>query len=363
MRNAASSLDPRMGDVIVCPRIEGHRLSYVRLLVSRAVECGRSVEVLAPSGTGESPEYSLHLGAHSANVRLREMGAFTAPALQRVLEEQPRATFIFPDGDDVVRLLAMRKLRPAGTLVSVLSMRPRGQSQVYAKRFLETAAKALIRWIASLHRGVKVFSLVPSTAASLTALEVRDPIEFSPGESVPVWRLNDPSRLWFAIVGAITPRKNIDLVARALAQLDAGVGLVIAGFSEVDESVITEWTAPMRSVGQPVVRVARRLGDEELDAVIASADVAVIAHSNDGPSGIMGKADVAGRHVLAAGAPTLRRELRMNPGLGVWTQLTVPALARGAKRVLRMPARGDSGMAKESRDAFARTLRREDEGK
>ncbi len=152
MRNAASSLDPRVGDVIVCPRIEGHRLSYVRLLVARAVECGRSVEVLAPAGTGESPEYSLHLGAHRADVRLREMDAFTAPTLQRIFEEQPQATFIFPDGDDVVRLLAIQKLRPAGTSVSVLSMRPRGQSQWYAKRCVETAAKALIRWIAGLHR-------------------------------------------------------------------------------------------------------------------------------------------------------------------------------------------------------------------
>ncbi len=38
----------------------------------------------------------------------------------------------------------------------------------------------------------------------------------------------------------------------------------------------------------------RRVSDEELDSIIASLDVAVIAHSNDGPSGIMGKADLAG---------------------------------------------------------------------
>lgn len=336
-------------------------MSYVRLLVSRAVECGETVEVIAPTGTRDAPELSLHLGEYLANIELREVDDFAAASVQSLLDERPGATFIFPDGDDTVRLLAMRRLRSAGAAVSVLMMRPLGQSPGVFKRLLESAAKTAMRGLARMHRGVQVFSLVPSTTASVGAFEVRDPIEFGPGTSAPAWRVANPSLVWFGIVGAITSRKNIDLVARALVHLGPEVGLVIAGASEVGEATIEEWTAPMRAAGQTVVRIDRRLSDEELDSVIGSIDVAVIAHSNDGPSGIMGKADVAGKRVLAAGAPTLRRELRMNPDLGVWTPLTVPALANGAKRLLSMPERHEPAQTLESRGAFARALRREDE--
>ncbi len=361
MRNATSSVGSRRGRVIICPRIEGHRLSYVRLLVSRAVECGEPVEILAPPGTRDAPEFSLHLGDHVASIQLRELENFTAASLQDLLNERPAGMFIFPDGDDAVRLLAVRRLRPAGAAMSVLMMRPHGQSRRSFKRVLESAAKKVMRGLARSHRDVQVFSLVPSTTVSVGVWEVRDPIEFNPGASIPDWRSADPSLLWFGIAGAITSRKNVDLVSRALAELGPEVGLVVAGASEVDESTIDEWTAPMRKVGQSVVRINRRLSDEELDSIIASIDVAVIAHTNDGPSGIMGKADLAGKRVLSAGAPTLRRELRMNPDLGVWTELSAPALADGARLVLSMPARREPGQLRGSRDVFSRVLRREDE--
>lgn len=361
MENATSSVGSRPGSVIICPRIEGHRLSYVRLLVSRAVECGETVEILAPTGTRDAPEFALHLGEHIATIQLREVDDFTAASLQSFLNERPGGMFIFPDGDDAVRLLAVRKLRPAGAAMSVLMMRPLGQSRRSFKRVLESAAKKVMRGLARTHRGVQIFSLVPSTTASVGSCEVRDPIEFNPGASLPDWRSADPSLLWFGVVGAITSRKNVDLVSRALAQLGPEVGLVVAGASEVEESTIEEWTAPMREAGQSVVRINRRVSDEELDSIIASLDVAVIAHSNDGPSGIMGKADVAGKRVLAAGAPTLRRELRMNTDLGVWTALNASALADGARLLLSLPARRESGQARGRRDAFSRALRREDE--
>lgn len=361
MKDAASSERLRSREVIVVPRIEGHRLSYVRLLVTRATECGVAVELLAPHGTRESPEYDLHLGEHSSHITLNELPSFSAASLQAVLNERPGATFIFPDGDDVVPLLATRKLRPVDSQVSVLMMRPRGQAARVGKRILETVAKTLMRSVARSAKRVEVFSLVPSTTPSLRAGEIRDPIEYAPGAAFLDWPRVDPSVAWFGVVGAITSRKNIRLVALALAQLDAEVGLVVAGASEMEESKITEWLAPLRLAGRPVIRINRRLSDEELDTVISSIDVAVIAHTNDGPSGIMGKADIAGKRVLAAGAPTLRRELRANPDLGVWSKLTVDSLSRGARTILTMRSPRKSSAGKGSRDAFARTLRQEDE--
>lgn len=361
MKDAASSERSRVSDVIVVPRIAGHRLSYVRLLVTRAAECGVPVELLAPRGTRESPEYDLHLGEHSSHITLNELPSFSAASLQTVFNERPGATFIFPDGDDSLPLLATRKLRPIDSRVSVLMMRPRGQAARMGKRLFETVAKTLMRSIARSAKGVEVFSLVPSTTPSLRAGEIRDPIEYAPGAALLDWPRVDASVAWFGIVGAITSRKNIRLVALALAQLDAKVGLVVAGASEMEEAKIAEWLAPLRAAGRPVIRINRRLSDEELDTVIAAVDVAVIAHTNDGPSGIMGKADIAGKRVLAAGAPTLRRELRANPDLGVWTKLNVVSLSRGARTILTMPSPRESNAGKGSRDMFARALRQEDE--
>lgn len=331
--------------VIVCPRVEGHRLSYVRLLVSHARRDGRSVLVVLPPGSAASPEFETHLAGRRLDFDVREIQSFDPASVQALIDEASGGLLVFPDGDEVVRLLAQRKLRAHGAKLSVLMMRPRGQASSPVRRTVASAAKAMMRWAARGQRGVQVYSLAPSTARSLTRNEVGDPIDFHPVMSEvralrAAWNTGSPSEAsWFGIVGAITARKNIDLVAEALSTVPAHTGLVIAGAAEVDEEVISDWVAPMIKAGRPVVRMNHRLTDTELDNVVAAIDVAVVAHSNDGPSGIMGKAAAAGKYVLAAGAPTLRREILKSPELGVWAKLTSTSLATAATKVVRLSPR------------------------
>ncbi len=349
--------------VIVCPRVEGHRLSYVKLLVLRARDEGRSVLLVLPPGASTSPDFETHLAGLRLEFKVREVRDFGPAGVQALIDEASGGLLVFPDGDEVVRSLALRNLRTRGVRMSVVMMRPRGQSSFPVRRAVGSIAKAAMRWVARRNRGVRVYSLVPSTVRSLKQNEVRDPIDFHPVMSDAralraAWDSGASSEtLWFGIVGAITARKNIDLVAEALCMTPARIGLVIAGAAEVDEDVISGWTAPMVRAGRPVVRLEQRLTDTELDNIMAAIDVAVLAHSNDGPSGIMGKAAVAGKHVLAAGAPTLRHEILKNTGLGVWAKLTPSSLAAAAAEVVRLSPRTSMRDQADSRSFCARLLR------
>lgn len=79
--------------------------------------------------------------------------------------------------------------------------------------------------------------------------------------------------------------------------------------------------------GVSIVQADRQLSSAELDSFISIADCVVLAHSNESPSGILGKAAAAQRAILAAGASTLRRDV-MQLGDGAnWCPLDPVALA------------------------------------
>jgi hypothetical protein len=72
----------------------------------------------------------------------------------------------------------------------------------------------------------------------------------------------------------------------------------------------------------------RVLSDEEFDAAIVAADCIVLAYGNSGPSGVLGKAALAGTPVLAAGSKSLRREARRSAGSIRWVKLTPSRIGR-----------------------------------
>ncbi|KIC59372.1 glycosyltransferase [Microbacterium hominis] len=352
--SGAKHLDPPREVVIVCPRAGGHRLSYVRLLVLRADEVGLRSVVVAPRGTAGTAEYAGHLLDRAVPHELVEIDEFNRFTLQNLLESHRGARIVFPDGDDAVLLLAARRvIVPRSSTVSVLVMRPHGQRGRLIRRATSGWIKRLARMAARSLPGVRVYSLASGASDVIRRNEVRDPIEFAPDlEAARSLRLGwagdgSADRTWFGIVGAISARKNIDLVAAAISNLP-NVGLVVAGKSDVNETDVLRWTAIMRLRGHPVVRIDRQLTDEELDTIIASLDVVTLAYSNDGPSGILGKARAAGTKVLAAGAATLRRDLRRDPSLGVWVRLSPGDLSEGARRVIELtvpPARASTSPA------------------
>ncbi len=86
---------------------------------------------------------------------------------------------------------------------------------------------------------------------------------------------------------------------------------------------------PPSDLGQVIVRDGF-LSNEELDKLVAAVDVVPIALTNNGPSGIMGKALAAEVPVVTAGSEVRARELLATDGGELADELT-----------RRQPWRGD----------------------
>jgi hypothetical protein len=320
-------------------------LIYVRLIADRAAELGAQVTVVVSPGVIQSIEYATHFEGAGTRLTAVEREVDSQDSVTTLLNDYSEAHVIFPDGDGVLPTLKARK---SSGSVTVLVMRPTGQASGRIARASQSAAKRLLRLLARL-RGVRVFTLVSAVADSLGRHEVRDPVTFAadPARVAKLradWKLSNPStRYWFGVVGALSERKNIPVVASALALLNSeDVGLVLAGKANVSEEATQNWCSPYTRAGGTVLRINSSLPDSEFDALIAALDCVVVAHSNEGPSGILGKAAAAGTRVLAAGARSLQTDLSRAPELGTWTKLAAiemsSAMASSVTRP-RPPAR------------------------
>ncbi len=126
-------------------------------------------------------------------------------------------------------------------------------------------------------------------------------------------------------------RKCPPLVLEAAIEAGPDVDLLLGGLLWDD---VTEWLEQLAP--RERARVQTRLGfleEEEIDAYTAASDIIVAAHLNRGPSGIMGKAQVAGVPVLSAGSKIRRREATSISG-GVHTELTATGIAAGIRQLL-----------------------------
>jgi glycosyltransferase involved in cell wall biosynthesis len=144
---------------------------------------------------------------------------------------------------------------------------------------------------------------------------------------------------WFGVVGKIGQRKNLPIVAAAVAALDrANVALVVAG--QIDEGILQEATPHLdriREAGGRVEIIDRLLTESEMDQMIMELDCVVLAHSNDGPSGILGKAVAAGTRIVAAGASTLRADCRHIGAGAEWVTMTERLLSEALARAILKP--------------------------
>jgi len=196
---------------------------------------------------------------------------------------------------------------------------------------VKTTAKRLLLCSAARVRGVRVHVLKSSLwPGPVTGREVRDPVALADHldaihQAAESWKLQ-PERYWFGVVGAITGRKNVPAIAAALQMpMSQPVGLVIAG--SCDPKVAGELGMLVDELQRSgvAVRVENRLlSDIELDSMIAAVDCVVLAHTNEGSSGIMGKAAVLGTRVAAAGARSLEADCDLLPGLASWAPLSEP---------------------------------------
>lgn len=132
------------------------------------------------------------------------------------------------------------------------------------------------------------------------------------------------------IFGGVGPRKNADLVLDSLIAADLDADLLLAGPVAPEVHAWIDGLPP-----ELRARVIVRDGfhsNELLDKYVASSDVAPIALTNNGPSGIMGKASAAGVPVVTAGSEVRARELIATDG-GEVADLTPESIGAAIRRV------------------------------
>ncbi len=140
------------------------------------------------------------------------------------------------------------------------------------------------------------------------------------------------------VFGVIYERKNVPMLLEALEHADVDADILLAGALS---DGVREWIDSLEPARRARLVVRDDyLSNEQLDRMVAAVDVVPLALTNNGPSGIMGKAEAAGVPIVTAGSTVRERELRAL-GAGVACELTVPALGAAMEQVLegRVPIR------------------------
>lgn len=327
--------------LVVEPNPSGHRLHYVRLIVERAIELEREFSVALRPGVEDTDEFKAHLSDVNLGTILRT-SSNTISELLSLARQSSAELIVVPDGDEIAIRLGAGARWASDAQLSLLVMRPTAQGH---RRTLFNPARRIVRRAllaaASARPRVRVTTLRSSwIAPSRLGRTVGDPISITvapPDRSaIRSKRGLDPDRFWFTVLGAVTERKNADIVAQALlAQPSRAVGLVVAG--KIQPSVLArlqDLLPQFSEMGVGLVIVNRVLTDGELDEYVVASDCLVLAHSNEGPSALFGKALIAGAPVLAAGARSLRTDARTMPSHANWVPLSVESLAQGMTQVL-----------------------------
>jgi len=317
---------------------------YVRLLAEGAFARGRAPILLLGPGAVGSEEFSTHLGELESRVRIITFDGLSVRGLLLALENETWSLpVVFADGDPwLPRFITSPPIRGG---VTALVMRADGQASRGVVRAAQTEAKSLLRQSVRLLRRYEIFTLTGATNRHPSRRQIPDPgtmiASASDGAEVRAsWDRATPRapRYWVGVVGAIGPRKNVDIVADAIASTGGEIGLIIAGQNEVDETTIDAWLQPLTRQGNPIVRVSGTLDEYEFDAIIQGLDCVLVAHSNEGPSGILAKAVLAGTKVVAAGAQSLKRDAENSEGMVIWSALDAKAIARNLVEFLPIPS-------------------------
>lgn len=328
--------------LIVEPNPTGHRLYYVRLIAQVALDLGCRVSILTRGSAPEAPEWNLHLETVTEMVNFIFGAAFRSHDISEVADRGDFDHVVVPDGDSIAIDLGLRGKWASTATLSILIMRsPEHSSIVPRFSSLKGWIKSVIIYRASRIARVKVCFLRSSLWAGAPSSKiVRDPVTLIRPSSKQLDETTlglDEGKYWFGIVGAITDRKNVPLVVKALAALNRpDVGLLIAG--RLADSVRQDLRVFQENCSQTLALrvVDRLLSDEEIDQFICGLDCVVLAHSNEGSSGIFGKAAAAGTRVVAAGALSLKRDCRIAPDIGLWSPLELTQLSNALDEASRL---------------------------
>jgi hypothetical protein len=326
----------------------GHHLTYVRYLADAALIEGSRVTLLTTEQVRASKEYAQQIGPLEDRLTVLAEEEIATPKQLRVAAARigPDRTIV-PHGDQLaIRLGVWPRWGGPGVLVPLLMRDPR-QQRIGGEHAGRRALKRLLVFGARHAPGVIVVALRSALhtpgAGELVAV---DPVEIDVQPDVvdrcrQLWGVGDDV-FWFAIIGAITRRKNVGMVIRALDALAAAerttrLGLMIVGPEDDSARRESDHALADRPGGlTSIARVDRLLEDDELDAAVQMADCVVLAHSNEGPSGILAKAVARGAIIAAAGARSLQQDTALLPA-AAWSELSVEAMTTMFATCVHMP--------------------------
>ncbi len=339
--------------VVVDPVMDGHHPQAVANVASFLQAAGHEVLLLTQVGATGTTEYAEYLG--DSTIKTAE--PFTSPipptreiaeAVAAVCRAQPVHTVVLMDADVALKSWwrhaprAMRGISPRPRFVLMLTRYPAraGLKPISWKLKAPKAVLSVVARTRGVADRVAGFAGRDDMSTGVVVKRARDPEicgAHSRDRAALRAELDLPAdRKLVGVFGMISERRNSHLIFEAIEQGGIDADLLLAGPISPE---VTEWVD--RLPAERRARIQVRPGfhpNDLLDKYVAAVDVAPIPLSNNGPSGIMGKATAAGVPVVTAGSNVRRQEI-LATGAGVATDLTVEALAAGIRDMLeRDPA-------------------------
>ena len=334
--------------VLVEPNHLGHRYQYVKHLVRMV---GEPVLLTSAGGTATA-EFAAYLGDEDVETHEPYTSGFPAArelvaAVAEFARNRKVDTVVVMDADQAVKrwwLDAPRAFRGLAARPRVVFLFTRYPARLgfrdrlgWAHR-VSKAGLALLAMATGSLRRVTTLAGRDDDAPGWLVKRAKDPAICS-AHARDRHRLRaelglDPDLVLVGILGAISDRKNVPMVAEAVARVGGDTRLLLAG-GLTDH--VRDWLAgqPQDMLDVLIVR-DEFLSNATLDAYVAACDVVSIAQDNNGPSGIMGKTLAAGVPVLTAGSRVRERELQAaGPGAGRSTELSVEGTVDGLRALAR----------------------------
>lgn len=358
--------------LIVEPDSRGHRFEAVAHVVEVVRRSGDAILVTS-RGAQETETYREQLAALGLRTEERFSG-FVPPtqelvdAVADISRREQVGTVVLMDADQSLKkwwLLApkaLRGIKPKPRVVFMLTRYPARLRLTDRTGWKLRTTKGTLALVAmargSLHR-VAGFAGREDTAPGWLVKRARDPAintyhsrdraELRAGLGL------DPDRKLVGIFGGVGERKHPALTWESILAADLDADLVLAGGFD---DVVRAWYDGLPPEQQ--ARIVKRdefLSNDELDRFVAAADAVALIMTNNGPSGIQGKALAAGVPVVTAGSTVRARELEATNG-GEATDFTAASIGAGLGRILRGESRtpDDSAIPLATADQFVMTI-------